>query len=158
MNAWWQGLAARERALAIGGLVAVLVVGLYLFAWSPLKARERELASTTERLRADLVWMQQAAEQVRRVGGGQRQVPTGALIPRVVQTTRDAGLEPRIERVDPQGDDRVRIQLKAVAFDELTRWLGRLRDDQGLVTESATLEPVASGRVDARLVLKAQTP
>ena len=62
MIAWWQQLAARERAmLGWGGLLSVLLLG-YALVWAPLQDsrvawRERAMAAD-----ASLRWMQSTAQ------------------------------------------------------------------------------------------------
>lgn len=159
MNAWWSGLSDRERWLVGGGGAAAVALLIYLLVWEPFRDGLADRRQTVAALRADLAWMQQAAAELKRLqadpGGPAR--PAGqrpSLLILVDQSARAAGLGEAVKRVEPQGADKIRIQLEDAGFDALIRWLGALEREHGVFTDNAAISPKSTaGRVDARLIL-----
>lgn len=165
MKAWWNQLSNRERWLVGGGSVLTLTLILYALVWQPFQKELGRLRQTVTAQRADLAWMRQAAIEAQRLENVQTspksQLPAGSrrsLLIVVDQTARAAGLGSAIKRVEPQGDDKVRVWLEQVSFDKLIGWLEALRRDQGIQTANAVMDRQASGRVDARLILQESNP
>lgn len=165
MKAWWNQLSNRERWLVGGGSVLTLVLILYALIWQPFQKELGRLRQTVTEQRADLAWMRQAAIEAKRLekvqAGPKSQLPEGirrSLLIVVDQTARAAGLGTAVKRVEPQGEDRVRVWLEQVSFDQLIGWLDTLRRDQGIQTANAVMDRQASGKVDARLILQESSP
>jgi len=158
VNAWWQGLADRERRLLLGGgLIAVMLLG-YLLVWEPLQQAREDWRRRAVAAEANLQWMRDAAAQVvaRRAAGG---VPAAAdgrsLLARVDSGAREAGLGGSLLRVEPTGPDQVRVQFQQAGFDALMHWLEALSARDGIrVTELSVTRSEGAGRVDARLALE----
>lgn len=160
MRDWWRGIAPRERGiLVVGAGVLVLLCG-YLLVWEPLVVELYELREEITGLREEVRWMQGAAAELHRLDDG-RLTPAGdrrqgrSLLTLVDQTARGAGLGPALRRVEPQQDERLRVQLESVEFDRLMLWLGQLRTEYRVAIVNVVIDRQASsGRVDARLVLQ----
>ncbi|MFO1432221.1 MAG: type II secretion system protein M [Candidatus Competibacteraceae bacterium] len=163
MKNWWNNLGERERWIVGGGGTVTLLFLLYTLAWHPFQTNLRNLRQTVAAQHQDLAWMQQAAREVKRLSspsaaGTARQTNPQSLLTLVDQTARAAGLGPLMKRIEPQGEDKLRVQFEQVSFDQLVRWLGSLEQDYGVTSASVTLDRQAeAGRVDARLVLQGKT-
>ena len=159
MKAWWDSLSLRERSLIGGGMALTLALLIYALAWQPFRAGYRRLHQSVTEQRADLAWMRQAAQEVRRLSGGAGSAAKTAgegqsLLTRVDQTARAAGFGPALKRIAPQGENQLSVQLEAVEFDKLIPWLGTLeRNHQILIVNLSVDRTVTAGRVNARLVL-----
>ncbi len=161
MKTWWNGLSERERWLVGGGSVLAALVLLYALLWQPFHNRLRDLRQTVAVQRRDLAWMQQAAAEIKQLGAGatpsapRREAGQPSLLTLVDQTARTAGLGSAMKRIEPQGEDKLRVQFEQVGFDPLLRWLGSLEQDYGVIMVNATIDrQTESGRVDARLILQ----
>jgi general secretion pathway protein M len=162
MKAWWDRLNTRERWMVSGGAALILAMILYALIWQPFQTGLERLRQTVAEQRKDLAWMRQAALEVKRLNnasaGPARQLPQAgqrSLLTLVDQTAKTAGLGNAVKRVEPQGNDRLTVQLEQVSFDELIRWLGTLERDHGIEIVNATVDRQAeSGRVNARLILQ----
>ncbi|RMD78270.1 MAG: type II secretion system protein M [Gammaproteobacteria bacterium] len=155
-QAWWRGLAPRERlAVGLGGAAAALLL-LYGLAWAPLQDRLAELRRRVAAQEEELAWMRQAAAEARRLrAAAPRAAAKGSLLALVDRTARAAGLGAALARVQPEGEGRVRVRLQDAPFDALARWLGELAA-AGLQVEELAVEREARGRpgrVQARLRL-----
>lgn len=153
------GLGARERFLLLAGAVLVALVLLYGLAWKPLGERVASLRTTVAEQTALHQWMQGAVQEIRQLRGRQ-QPATGeraSLLALADRTAREHGLGAAIRRVEPEGGDKVRIQLEQAPFDDVTGWLEQLVARHGVRIEIITIETrdQQPGMVNARLTLQA---
>lgn len=157
MKAWWENLGARERGLIVVGTVLVMMLLSYVLAWEPLRNSDRRLRQSVAERRADLAWMRQAAEEIKRLGGAGAARPVAdnrSLLTLVDQTARAAGLGTALKRVAPQGDDKLSAQLDGAEFDKLIPWLSALERDQAIAIISLNVDRTdAPALVNARIVL-----
>ncbi len=157
MKAWWENLGARERGLIVVGTVLVMMLLSYVLAWEPLRNSDRRLRQNVVERRADLAWMRQAAEEIKRLGGAGAARPVAdnrSLLTLVDQTARAAGLGAALKRVAPQGDDKLSAQLDGAEFDKLIPWLSGLERDQAIAIISLNVDRTdAPALVNARIVL-----
>ncbi len=143
-----------------GGALATAALLIYLLMWEPFQDRLANRRQSVVALRADLAWMQQAATELQRLqanpGQPSRPAPGArpSLLILVDQSARAAGLGGAVKRVEPQGADKIRIQLEDAGFDALIRWLGALDREHGVTIDNAAISSKsAAGQVDARLIL-----
>lgn len=157
MKAWWENLGARERGLIVVGTVLIMMLLSYVLAWEPLRNSDRRLRQNVAERRADLAWMRQAAEEIKRLGGAGAARPVAdnrSLLTLVDQTARAAGLGAALKRVAPQGDDKLSAQLDGAEFDKLIPWLSGLERDQAIAIISLNVDRTdAPALVNARIVL-----
>lgn len=162
MKAWWETLSARERLLVIGGLGLTLTLLGYALVWEPFRTSHRQLQQRVAEQRADLIWMRQAAREVKRLSGNAGTSPTRdgrSLLTLVDQTARAAGLASALKRVAPQGEDKLSAQLDGVEFDKLIPWLGMLEHDHRIAIVNLSIDRAnATGLVNARVILRETRP
>lgn len=162
MKAWWETLSARERLLVIGGLGLTLALLGYALVWEPFRTSHRQLQQRAAEQRADLIWMRQAAREVKRLSGNAGTSPTRdgrSLLTLVDQTARVAGLASALKRVAPQGEDKLSAQLDGVEFDKLISWLGMLEHDHRIAIVNLSIDRAnTTGLVNARVILRETRP
>jgi general secretion pathway protein M len=157
MREWFDKLEPRERLVLVVGVAISLLVLLYAGVWYPLERDVHRLQQSVLDQRATVAWMRQAAQEVKqlRSSGEHRQVSTAPLLTLVEQSARQAGLGSTLSRIEPQGESQARVWLEEAPFDAMVRWLGQVRQSQGLTVESIVLDPQKdAGLVNARLVLE----
>ena len=160
MKEWFASLEQRERRLVkIGAGLLVLMV-MYLSVWEPLTDKVDNLRVSTKEQNSTLLWMRQAAQEVKKLGGsgGVHSQSTGnqSLLSVVDGTARSGRLGEALKRVQPDGEKRVRVWMESASFDDIIRWLVQLETRYGISVESSVFEmKQESGRVDARLVFGA---
>ncbi len=156
MKQWWSGLQPRERQTLLLGALALLLLLVYQFVWTPYTDAVTRLEQQVAGERTDLAWMRGAAAEVarlratapRRPGGGQ------SLLTRVDGAARAAGLGNALKRVQPDGNGGVRVWLKQAPFDRVVAWLDRLGRAEGVTVSELSVERKATaGRVDVRVSL-----
>lgn len=125
MNAWRQ-LELRQRRL-IGLAVLVLAAALvYVWIWEPLvQARETERARIAQQ-QALLNWLEAVtpmAERLRDNSRSSRDLDGRSLLGLADETARAAGLAGSVARIEPTGDDEVRVWLEGADFVSVVGWL-----------------------------------
>lgn len=158
----WQRLGARDqRMLKLGaGLAGSLL--FWAWVWDPLSASRAMLREQAAANEADLAWMRPAVERVAAQGGiDSRTLPQAdgrSLLAQVDASARESGLGPQLTGIEPQGEQRVRLQFSGADFDQLTVWLESLASRRVRVEELAITRAAGSGRVDARVALLGAAP
>jgi general secretion pathway protein M len=159
MKAWFAGLDPRERRLVIMAAALLGVLLLYVGLWEPLVNSVDRLRSSTAQQQSVLAWMQQAAQEVKQLRGGgtvARPATGQSLLSLVDSSAKSGRLGTALKRVQPDGEQRVRVWLEAASFDDLVRWLATLQQHQGVHVVSSVFEAKEeAGRVDARIVFEA---
>ncbi len=152
-RAWWSGLAERERRVLGAGTVILGAVIVYLAVWEPVASARHQQHVDLAAARAMAVQLEALAASGPRNGG-----PTAgagqSLLAIIDQSSKASALTKPPSRLQPEGDDIVRIWLEDVPFDVLLRWLGDLQSRYGVRVDNADIErESAPGRVNARLTL-----
>ncbi|QKT03017.1 type II secretion system protein M [Ectothiorhodospiraceae bacterium 2226] len=158
LKEWWSTLGLRERRMLIGGGLVLAIVLPYGVVWAPLVDRNAALSERVEGQRAELLWMQQAAQQVQAARGAAPTARAGAgeqsLLSLIDSTAKDGPLGAALTRVQPEGQ-AVRVWLDNAPFDDLMLWLARLQEEYAVqVTNLAVERQQQAGRVGARVVLQ----
>jgi general secretion pathway protein M len=131
LKQWFFGLAPRERALVAAAAATVVVALLFLLVWEPLH------------------------DGVKRLIQGQGR----SLLAIVDQTGKENGLGGAITRMQPEGDNTVRIWLEQADFVAVLRWLALLENSYGVAVVEAAIDREAQpGLVRARLGLVRGAP
>ncbi|MEM9302272.1 MAG: type II secretion system protein M [Pseudomonadota bacterium] len=157
MKAWWAGLTSRERVALVSVLFVVLAFIYWLAIWRPLLSASVNATQRLDGATQDLAWMQAAAAEARRLKiQPVRATSRGDLsLPALAeQSARSAGLGAGFRRVEPIGEDRLRVTLEGISFDALMNWLTLLEGRYAIAAEELSVDRAgAPGVVDARLTL-----
>ncbi len=162
LKSWWGGLQARERQLLGGGGLLLTVMLLWAFVWYPFTKELHRLRSSVTEQRELLAWMEQAAQEAKRLQGSQtHSAPRGgrqSLLTIVDSTARSQGLGTSLKRVQPEGE-AVRVWLEQASFDTVLRWLNLVSQQHGVSITGLALERSATpGQVDVRAILAGPQP
>lgn len=160
MKDWFNSLEQRERRIVVVGAALLMVMLIYVMAWDPLVNKVDALRTSTAEQQALLNWMQQSAQEVKQLRGssGQRSQVVGgqSLLSLVDSTAKSGRLGKSLKRVQPDGEQQVRVWLEEANFDDVVRWLTTLETRQGVrIVSSVFQAKEAAGRVDVRLVFEA---
>jgi len=152
------GVPVRQRPLLFIGLGLLVLLLVWLVLLAPLASSREDLQRQIAEREADLTWMRAAAQEVRQLagaagaGGAGR---TGTPLAAIDGSARQLGLGQALQRVEPAGSREVRVWLESAVFDDLVRWLARLRQEHGIEVAEIVIEPdrAGPGLVSARLTL-----
>jgi len=161
MKQWWDNLQASERrTLTLGG-IALAVILFYFMIWLPGHQGAAMLEQQVTEARRLKSWMQQASAEARALGAAAAPAPTPGgnggqgLFALADQSARQAGLANAIRRVEPSGNNRVRVNLEQASFDDMIRWLATLKTRHGVEVDNITVRAAnAAGRVNVQLMLE----
>lgn len=158
MNAWQQLEPRQKRLIGLAGLVLVAAL-VYVWVWEPLaeaRAAERERIAHQQALLNWLEGVAPLAERLRRDGAGRRDLGGRSLLGLADETARAAGLAGAMARIEPTGDDEVRVWLEDADFVTVMGWLedfSRSRPVQ--VSQLQVDRAEGEGRVNVRVTLLA---
>ncbi|PCC99874.1 type II secretion system protein GspM [Halopseudomonas pelagia] len=159
MNAWWAGLAPRERVILIAGMMVLAGLLIWLAIVEPLADGRSSLRGEVAALSADHDWMQQVAAEVRRrassqAGAGAIGAGNGSVLTLVEVSANASGMRSAMTRVQPEGQG-ARLWFDSVSFDALVSWLAELETRQNLrISQLAVDAGEAPGLVSARVLVE----
>ena len=156
MKEWFTGLALRERTMVSIAAVVVVLALVYAVAWGPLASSVSRLQQSVEEQQALKQWMQQSAAEVKQLRGAAGATDDHrSLLAVVDQTSKQSQLGPAVKRIEPDGQELVRVSLEQASFDDMVTWLGSLQRSFGVGVADVSIDRQAdSGRVNARITLK----
>jgi general secretion pathway protein M len=162
VKAWFSSLAPRERLMVIAAAAVIGLALAYLSVWEPLASGIRHSEQGVQEQRALMQWMQQAAAEAKQLRGsaGATAGDTGhSLLAVVDQTAKQSQLGSAVKRIQPDGQDLVRVSLEQASFDDVVLWLGNLhRANRVKVVDASIDRQSQAGLVNARITLKKASP
>lgn len=159
MKDWFYSLQPRERLMLAGGAAASVLALLYLMIWAPMSERHAQLAVNVKAQQEVLTWIRQASQQVLQLRQNNPNVVARndprSLLSIVDSTATTAGVRDPIQRMEPEGNDGVKLSMEDVDFDATVQWLGGLKLGHNVDVVRATVTPSdAPGKVDTSLSLQ----
>jgi general secretion pathway protein M len=144
MKDWYLSLSERDRKfLIIGGGLAILLLGYFLL-WDPLSTAVDRQSTQLKAKQDTQQQMQQWAEEARKLRAmnpGRVDTSNRSLISLVDEKIRATGMKSGLDRMEPEGQDQVRLSLKNSQFDLIIDLLGQLQQQYGINVESASITP-----------------
>ncbi len=159
---WFKRLQRREQNMLVAMTSIVLLTLFYLLVWEPVfKGAELEQEKLQNQKKI-LSWMQNAAEEVDQLRrSGQLISPQYAdqsINTLIERSAISAGIRSAINKLDSDGKQAMKVQLKSVEFDKLTQWLGKLQNDFGITPKHLTINKLEkTGMVNCRITLEKTT-
>ncbi len=151
-------LSLRERlTILIGGTVSLLLLSYFLFI-EPWLVNYQQVRQIVIAQQQDLAWMQTAAQQVKTL---RAQNPHSAATPTdrkesllslVDRSARENALNGVNKRIEPQGENEVRVSFDNIDFNQLIRWLAQLEVQYQVKTQALNVER-DTDKIKVRLIL-----
>jgi general secretion pathway protein M len=153
----YRELQPRERVIVAAGAVVVALTLIYLVLWEPFaNARAKQTAALAdERALAErLETIATAMDKARASGVGAIQGREQSLLTLIDQQGKSSELGRPPARLQPEGDNEVKVWFEDVPFDALVRWMATLESRYGVQIAGADIERRAgAGLVNARLTV-----
>ena len=155
-TAWWLERAPRERMiLGVGAVLAGLLL-FFLLVWAPLYDALAAKQAERDEARELAAWLTEIRPEVRGAArGGGVQGAKRSLLSVVDGAARRAQLAEAVKRIQPDGDNTVRVWVEDAPLEELMRWVLQLQTQNGIRVSALNLDRGdASGTASARLTLE----
>ena len=153
---WFYALESQEKNALIFGVLALFIISLYYFVWAPFHEEKQALRTIVASQKSTLAWMQSATNEIQqlrqRSSTTQNTTTSTSLLSLVEQSSTLLG---KVEkRIEPQGEQAVKITLDKVSFTQLITWLGQLYNQHGIEVRQIHIErETAADMVNVRLTL-----
>lgn len=156
MNAWQQLEPRQRRLIGLAGLVLVVAL-VYVWIWEPLaEAREAERERIAQQ-QALLNWLETVApmaERLRENSRSSRDLDGRSLLGLADETARAAGLAGAMARIEPTGDDEVRVWLEGADFVNVMGWLEEFSRSRPVQVDQLQVDTTGNeGQVNVRVTL-----
>jgi general secretion pathway protein M len=157
----WEARTARERGVLALGAIAVVLLLLYQYVWSPLVVERERLRNSIVPLRvhaAQFAHDASEAEQLRTAAHSRERDATPTQTLQALAERND--LRDRVKSVAESPDGRVQVTLEPVPYETVVRWLGDIAQSGSLAVESLEMKRTSTpGVVQVEsLVLKVTRP
>ncbi len=153
----YRELQPRERVVVAVGIVVVAITLVYLILWEPLanaRTRQAQALADQRALAERLETIGAALQKARASGIGAIQGREQSLLTLIDQQGKSPELGKPPSRMQPEGDNEVKLWFEDVPFDALVRWMMNLETRNGVQIVGAELERRAgAGLVNARLTV-----
>ena len=155
---WFNELAPRERQMVSAALVVIILFVIYQ-TWTSFVSHVDKLQHRVDNQQTILTWMQQAANEVKQLRGsaGTSNRPKGKqlLLGLIDRSAKQNQLGGSLQKVQPEGEQGVRIWLEKAPFKSIIIWLDNLQYQHGLVVTDISLESQdVTGTVSARVLIE----
>lgn len=155
MRSLFNNISEQEkRFLLVGSCLLALMVGYFLI-YEPMKNSNIAMTQRLKTLTADLLWMRQAKHLVVDIDTIQN-IPKdreGILVV-VDRAIQQADLKKQLKRMQPDGEERIRLWFEKARFSDLILWLERLSSEYGVHVSMASIDRHQEpGLVDVQLIL-----
>lgn len=152
---WFYGQQPREKLYMICGATALVILIIYLSLWQPLTSSVARLDESVAQQRQDLLWMQAASGSVRQLQqNSQSRMSSRSMLAVVDQAITTANLKAGLQRMEPDGQNTVKLWLNKSPFDQIIAMLGQLEQGQGIAVQTVAMTSAdGAGLVDARITL-----
>lgn len=160
MREWFDNLEQREQLIVGVGAVVAALLFYWLLIWEPMARKAVELQAGIAENRELIAYLQEAEVEARRLGASRpasARASGRSLLSTVDSSSKQAGLGEYIKRIQPEGQDSVRLWIENAPFDPLANWLLQLQRQYGVILDNGSLDRAdRAGAVKARLTLKGQ--
>ena len=155
---WFINLTLRERQMVLSA-AAVIILFIIYQSWSSFTEHVDKLQTRVDNQQSIMSWMQQAAKEVKQLRGsaGASSRPKGKqlLLGLIDRSAKQNKLGTSLQKVQPEGQQGVRVWLDKAAFDNIVIWLDNLQHQHGLVITDISIDSQdITGTVNARILIE----
>ena len=156
MKEWWLNLSLREKETISLGAFALVILGIYIFIWSPLTNKVTSLREQIERDSQLLKWMQSADQQIESAEKTAKTTKNSGSLLSIAQTLiQESALSSQLTQLRQTDADSVQLSFKEVSFDTLIVWLAESSKKEHLLISEFRVTPLSTpGMVSAELTFK----
>ncbi len=157
MKDWFATLQPRERLILMAAALLLVPLLIYLLIWEPVSKEVGSLRTSVNAGQQQVAWLQQASSEARALqASGNAVTPASnvSLITAVETSAAERNLRSYLKRIEPQGSNKISIDIDDAAFDDIIHWISELQTRYGAtVAQFNASRSDQPGRVQARLVI-----
>ena len=155
---WFGSLSQRERQMVLSAFAVVVLFFIYQL-WSTFTSHIDDLQHRVDNQQNIQSWMRQAANEVKQLRGagvaGTRPKGKQLLLGLIDRSAKQNKLGTSLQKVQPEGEQGVRVWLEKAAFDNIIIWLDNLQYKHGLVITDISIDSQdVTGMVNARVLIE----
>lgn len=158
LKKYWLNLSARDRRVLAFGSLVVLAILLYTMIWTPLQDQLNLLRPQVVSKSADLAWMHQQADMIRRLNTSSPAMQAGSgqpILTVVDQTAKSQKIRDRIKQIQPGKETgTAKLWFDKVIFEDWLRWLDIVSAKGISVTRVSITKSAELPKVNIRLELE----
>jgi len=149
MIEWFKQLTLREQqTLLVGALVLVFII-VYFLVWEPLVKERAYLEQTVLVQKENLRWMQAAAVEIEQLRQPLNSATSAiknkpSLLSLIDRSSRQGVLKKVEKRIEPKGEQEVRVTFKAISFTDFVQWLAQLANNHQIVVKIISIESLST--------------
>ena len=160
MKEQWQQLSLREKRLVIITAIVVAVTLVYFMIWEPIqdgiqtsRVRVNAQTNTLQLIREQAAEAKQLRATKSRAGADAK--GGGSLLVIIERTAQQKNLKSSLQKVQPEGQDGVRVWVENATFDQLIDWLALLENKNTIYVSEIIIERQKEpGRINSRILLR----
>lgn len=141
-------------------LLGILIIGFsvgYFTLWRPINNAHTTLLTQVQAQHNTLIWMQQAATEVKRLRErfATNTTYTQSLLNAIDKSMVENTLNEVAQQIKPQGEEAVQVSFEAIHFAKLLTWLSQLDQQYQIQVKTLTItRQTVTDLVKVRLVLQ----
>ena len=160
MKEQWQQLSLREKRLVVITAVVVIITLVYFMIWEPLQngiqtsqVRVNAQTNTLRLIREQAAEAKQLRMTKSRAAASAK--GGGSLLVIIERTAQQKNLKSSLQKVQPEGQDGVRVWVENASFDQLIDWLALLENKNTIYVSEIIIERQKEpGRINSRILLR----
>lgn len=154
------GLSARERLLAVGGLLLILGYGFYLLVYAPIAAEKNGLDQKINAQQQTYYHLKKIRAEVdllrKNLQSNPANTPDNQSLMSVIDTSSSQlEVKEAVKRVVPEDTDKATVWVENIAFDKLIDWLALMETRHAVRISQINVnkDPKQTGFVSAKLLV-----
>jgi len=149
----WEELNNREQLILMALSATIVFALMFSLFVVPLIKGRNEAKEYYEAKVELLSWMQSVAPGLSGMGKNKDPLNAQGMMNTVNQNA--AAYQLRLDRVQPEGANKLRVWLEDVPFNAFMQWVNDLHLNEGIIVSSVSIDPESSpGLISAKVVLQ----
>lgn len=152
---FWNSLSSREKFTVGYGVPLILLVICYVFYLQPLNENLKQLRIDVPQKSAELEWAKHKIENASDILGSDPSTSDDSpspILTLIENRAIETNIKNAIQRVQPSGNQTVKIWFQDVVGDSWFEFINHLARDR-IAVEAATLTRTENGKMNVRVTL-----
>lgn len=150
----YQSLPAKDQTAVKWLSLFLGVLFVYFYIFEPAAVYHDQAMLKQQKAAKDYAWLKAKEPQVRALKGqpSAQADRSKSLLSVINEVAKQAGLT--VKRIQPEGNDKIRLWLEDADFNKLIQVLEQLQKQKGLMISEISTDKKVPGTVDARITIE----